>query len=88
MRKEEFINILKEEGIDFEDRGEFVTIKGWIVWIERSNGVNTASVFVEEKPYKTGFYTTNEQIPTICLTRADLQPMIDKYHKCFGNSKK
>lgn len=88
MRKEDFIKTLKEEAIDFEDRGDFITIKGWIVWIERQDGVSSASVFVEEKPYKTGFYTTNEQIPTICLSRADLQPMIDKYHKCFGNSKK
>ncbi len=88
MTKEEFINTLKEEGIDFEDRGDFISIKGWIVWIECSSGVKTATVFVEEKPYKTGFYTTNERIPTCCLSRADLQPMIDKYHKCFGNSKK
>lgn len=84
MTKEDFINTLKEEGIDFEDRGDFITIKGWIVWIERTNGVSTASVFVEEKLYKTGFYVTNEQIPTCCLCRADLQPMIDKYHKCYG----
>lgn len=85
MTKEQFIQILKDEGIEFEEKkGEFVTIKGWIVWIERANGVNTASVFVEERLYKTGFYVTNEQIPTICLTRADLQPMIDKYHKCYG----
>lgn len=84
MTKDQFIQILKDEGIEFEDKGEVITIKGWIVWIERSNGVSTASVFVEEKLYKTGFYVTNEQIPTICLCRADLQPMIDKYHKCYG----
>lgn len=84
MDKAQFIQILKDEGIEFEDKGEVITIKGWIVWIERPNGVSSASVFVEEKLYKTGFYTTNEQIPTICLSRADLQPMIDKYHKCFG----
>ena len=84
MPKDQFIHILKDEGIEFEDKGEFVSIKGWIVWIERTNGVKTASVFVEENAYKTGFYTTNEQIPTNCLSRADLQPMIDKYHKCFG----
>lgn len=88
MTKDQFIQILKEEGIEFEDKGEFITIKGWIVWIERSNGVKTASVFVEEKQYKTGFYVTNEQIPTFRLSRTDLQPMIDKYHKCYGNSKK
>lgn len=88
MTKEDFIKTLKEESIDFEDRGDFVTIKGWIVWIECTSGVKTATVFVEEKPCKTGFYVTNEQIPSICLTRDDLQPMIDKYHECFGNSKK
>ena len=88
MLKEEFIKILKEEGIEFEDKGDFITVKGWIVWMERSNGIKTACIFVEERPYKTGFYTTNEQIPTIMLSRADLQPFIDKYHKCFGKSKK
>lgn len=88
MTKEDFIKSLKEEDIEFEDKVEFVTVKGWIVWIERPNGLSSASVFVEEKPYKTGFYVTNEQIPTICLCRADLQPMIDKYHKCFGDSEK
>lgn len=83
MTKDQFLQILKEEGIDFEDKGELITVKGWIVWIERTDGVSSASVFVEEKTYKTGFYVTNEQIPAICLSRADLQPMLDKYHKCY-----
>ena len=87
MRKEEFINVLKDEGIEFEDHGDIITVKGWIVWIERPNGVSSASVFVEEKLYKTGFYVTNEQFPSICLSRADMQPMIDKYHKCYGREK-
>jgi hypothetical protein len=26
-------------------------------------------------------------MPSICLCRADLQPMIDKYHKCYGYNK-
>ena len=55
MTKEQFLQILKDEGIEFEDNGEFISIKGWIVWIERPNGVSSASVSVEEKLYNTGF---------------------------------
>lgn len=87
MTKDQFIQILKDEGIEFEDKGEFISINGWIVWIERTNGISTASIFVEEKLYKTGFYVTNEQMPTFCLSREELQPMIDKYHKCYGRAK-
>ena len=84
MSKEQFIQILKDEGIEFDDKGEFITIKGWMVWIERTDGIKNAYVTVEEKLYKTGFYTTNDYIPTTLLTREDMQPMIDKYNKCYG----
>ena len=84
MTREKFIQILRDEGIEFEDGGEFISIKGCMVWIEGAHGVKNAYVTVEEKLYKTGFYTTNDYIPTTLLTREDMQPMIDKYHKCYG----
>lgn len=84
MTKEEFIQILKDEAIDYETAPRFVSIKGCMVWLETTNGVKNAYVTVEDRPYKGGFYTTNDCIPILLLTRADMQPMIDKYHKCFG----
>lgn len=87
MTKDQFIQILKDEGIEYVTAPEFVSIKGWMVWLEGANGVKNAYVTVEEKLYKTGFYTTNDYIPTTLLTREDMQPMIDKYHKCYGREK-
>lgn len=84
MNRAQFIQILKDEGIEFEHNDEFIAIKGWMVWFEGANGVKNAYVTVEDRPYKSGFYTTNDYIPAILLTREDMQPMIDKYHKCFG----
>lgn len=87
MTKDQFIQILKEESIEYVTAPGFISIKGWMVWLEWANGIKNAYVTVEEKLYKTGFYTTNDYIPTTLLTREDMQPMIDKYHKCYGREK-
>lgn len=84
MTKDQFIQILKDEGIDYETAPRFVSIKGCMVWLETTNGVKNAYVTVEDRPCKGRFYTTNDYIPAALLTREDMQPMIDKYHKCFG----
>jgi hypothetical protein len=84
MTKDQFIQILKDEGIDFEYNDDLVAIKGLVVWLEGANGVKNAYVTVEDRPCKGRFYTTNDYIPATLLTREDMQPMIDKYHKCFG----
>lgn len=88
MNKQEFMDTLKEEKIPFEDHGDWITIDGYMVWIEHSNGIKFACITVEDKIGKNGFYTTNQQTPAWMLLRKDLQPMIDKYRKCHGISQK
>lgn len=83
MNREEFLNILKEENVEFTLDGDVdVRIRTEAVLYKEKNGVVNAYIIPDESFIKVGFFQgTGKPIPLSKVTREDVMKMVEAYRK-------